>query len=164
MRRFLLGLMLLVIWLSDQFSSAAQGPITPIYDIQYTTDPAGVSPYNGQIVTTTGIAVAVYPYGYVLEEADGGPWSGIYVYDADHVPREGDEIFLTGTVAEYYGLTEIQEGGWYTVTQSARPLPPVAVVTTAQIANHSFAEAYEGVLVATEAVTVTNPDVGYGEW
>jgi len=164
MRRFLLGLMLLVIWLSDQFSSAAQGPITPIYDIQYTTDPAGVSPYNGQIVTTTGIAVAVYPYGYVLEEADGGPWSGIYVYDADHVPREGDEIFLTGTVAEYYGLTEIQEVGWYTVTQSARPLPPVAVVTTAQIANHSFAEAYEGVLVATEAVTVTNPDVGYGEW
>ena len=42
------------------FSSSSD--YTPIYDIQYTTDPSGDSPYNGQTdVTTEGIVIAVFP-------------------------------------------------------------------------------------------------------
>ena len=167
MRRFpgwvvvaMFGLGLLVC----QYPSVAQGPVTPIHGIQYTTDPSGISPYSGETVTTTGVVASLYPHGYVIQESDGGPWSGIYVYDADHAPTEGDEICLTGTVTEYYGLTEIQEVTWYTVTRVAQPLPPVEIINGDLISDGSTGEAYEGVLVGVGPVAVTNPDAGYGEW
>ena len=152
------------VWFLWQLRSVAQGPITSIPDIQYTTDPLGSSPRSGQTVTTTGIVVATYPRGYVIEDAEGGAWSGIYIYDSNHVPVAGDEVLLAGTVAEYYGLTEIQEVTWYTVTQTAQPLPPAEVITVGRATDDSSFEAYEGVLVTTGPATVTTPDAGYGEW
>ena len=132
---------------------------TPIYDIQYTEDPSGDSPYNGQTVTTEGIVTTVFNSGYFVEDPAGGAWNGLWVYDTN-APALGDRLRLTGIVVEYYNLTELNSPTSYEVLSSGNVLPEPVVVTTAA-AND---EQYEGVLVRVENVTVTNDDLGYGEW
>ena len=74
--------------LSFSISLSAQ----TIVDIQGNGD---VSPYDGQIVTTTGIVTAIAPQGYFIQ--DGFTLrSGIYVYEQDNSPAVGDEVTLTG--------------------------------------------------------------------
>jgi len=85
----------------------ADDDLTAIHDIQFTLDPAGDSPYAGQTVQTAGIVTAIYRDGYVIAEPAGGPWSGVYVYDPDHLPATGDYLRITASVSEYYGLTEL---------------------------------------------------------
>ncbi|MGC9335129.1 MAG: lamin tail domain-containing protein, partial [Anaerolineae bacterium] len=133
---------------------------TPIYDIQYTTDPSGASPYLGQEVTTEGIVTAVFDDGYFIEDPAGGPWNGLWVYGMTNVPVLGDRLRLTGTVEEYYGLTELADLTLYEVESSGNPLPDQLLVTTGA-AND---EQYEGVLIRVENVTVTAEEDPYGEW
>jgi len=59
-----------------------------IYDIQYTTDPSGNSPYNGQVVTINGVVTSINYDGYVIAEAPGA-WHGIYVYSWRDGPHNG---------------------------------------------------------------------------
>ncbi|MCK4820025.1 hypothetical protein KA005_29945, partial [bacterium] len=57
---FVLAALLLPMFISTPSVFAAD-PVT-IYDIQYTADPSGDSPFAGQTVTTQGIVTASY-YG-----------------------------------------------------------------------------------------------------
>ncbi len=148
-------------------------PRVSIYGIQYTDDPGDgtyPSPYDNQYVATWGVVVAVYPsyYGgaYVVEDPAGGPWSGIMVFDSCHKPAVGDLLELVALVDEYYGFTELKSIRAYTLTASGQVLPPAVLTDTAHLstANPAWAEALEGVLVRVEWVTVTNPNLGYGEW
>jgi len=133
-----------------------------VYDIQY---PGGDSPELGNTVTVTGTVVGVYEYGYVVEHPSGGPWSGVYVYDAAHSPALGDLVTLTGDVSEYYDLTQVGNVSDFSVVSSGNALPTPEGVSTEWVATGSpRAESYEGVLVATDVVTVTDDDLGYGEW
>ena len=132
---------------------------TPIYDIQYTADPGGDSPYLGQEVTTEGVVTAVFSSGYFIEDPAGGPWSGLYVYDSN-IPTLGERVRLTGLVDEYYNLTELKSLTGYEVLSTGNPLPEPIVLPTGAASD----EQYEGVLVRVEDVTVINPDLGYGEW
>ena len=134
-------------------------PFASIYNIQFTTDPGGDSPYVGQVVTTQGIVTAVLYNGYWVEDAAGGPWSGLWVYNSS-APSLGDLVRLTGDVVEYSGLTELTNLSEYAVVTSGNPLPNPVVLSTAAVSD----EQYESVLVRVENVTVTNPDLGYGEW
>ncbi|MGC8872873.1 MAG: Ig-like domain-containing protein [Chloroflexia bacterium] len=147
-------------------------PYVPIPEIQYTTDPGDgtfPSPYVDQTVRTSGVVVAVYPryYGgaYILEDPQGGPWSGIMVFDSCHQPQVGDAIEMVARVQEYYGFTELVAIRAYTRTGSL-PLPPPVVTDTAHLAtaHAAWAEQLEGVLVRVEWATVTHANLGYGEW
>lgn len=65
--------------------------ITPIRDIQYTTDATGDSPLKGQIVTISGVVTGeIYAFKnnyYYVQDANA-PWSGVKVYDKTHfAPR-----------------------------------------------------------------------------
>ena len=145
-------------------STALAGVNTPIYDIQF---PGGVSPYNGQTVTIEGIVYGVYPAGFAIADA-GGAWHGIYVYNPGSgfpMPSVGDWVNVSGTVIEYYEMTEISPVTALTVISSGNtPFAPT-YVTTADVATGSpNAEQYEGVLVEVLTAVVTNPDLGYGEW
>ncbi len=138
--------------------------VTPIYDIQF---PGGVSPYNGQTVAIEGIVYGVYPSGFAIADA-GGAWHGIYVYNSGSgfaMPSVGDRVNVSGTVIEYYEMTEISPVTALTVISSGNtPFAPT-FVTTADVATGSAnAEQYEGVLVEVQTAVVTNPDLGYGEW
>jgi len=91
-----------------------------VYQIQYSTDAVGKYPsaYNAQVVSTNGTVVAIYTTtagarsGFYIQGGKGA-WNGVYVYagttgaGASLTCVVGDSVSLTGTVAEYNGLTEI---------------------------------------------------------
>lgn len=158
--------------------------LTAIYDIQYTTDPSGDSPLNGQEVTIGGIVTAEFWGGYknrnfFVQDADG-PYNGVIVFryggwdsfpfitsvgDTVHTIAEGDSVVITGTVTEYSGKTEIDD-----VTDVKVYGPAVKTITPAEVTPNQImtggadAEAYEGVLVKVTDVSVDDPNLGYGEW
>ena len=141
-------------------ASPAFAQVVSIHNIQYTTDPAGDSPYSGQAgVTTEGIVTAVYYDGYFIEDPGGGAWNGLSVHDSNS-PSLGDHVRLTGTVNEYYNLTELRTLTGYEVLSAGNDLPAPKILFSGSVAQ----EQWEGVLVRVENVTVTNGDLGYGEW
>ena len=85
---------------------------TTIYDIQFTEDPYGVSHYEGQTVTVTGVVTASskeYDLGFVfIQDEGGGPWSGIWISGGGvHELYRKEEVTVTGVVNEYQGITII---------------------------------------------------------
>jgi len=141
--------------------SSAQDVVS-IYDIQHTTDPSGDSPYEGQEVTTQGVVTAFFYDGgnrYTFIQDGTGPWSGIVLYQPDGYVNVGDLLEVTGEVSEYYGLTELFRPA-VTVVSTGNPLPAPEVLATVDVSQ----EQWESVLVRVENVTVTDEDLGYGEW
>ncbi len=141
-------------------------PVTnyvPIYDIQYTTDPSGDSPYKGQVVKTSGIITAINIYkgaqkGYFIEAAEAA-WNGVYVYDPDNTSIAiGDSVQVVGTVDEYNNFTEIKTLQEFTKLGSGYTRNPVTVAT-GDYAN----EKWESVLVKFVNATCTNTDLGHGQ-
>lgn len=152
----ILGTQSVTYWYSDQEPIFA----VSIYDIQYTTDPSGNSPYAGMMVSTSGIVTAVQSTGYYIQNGTGA-WNGIFVYDAVNVPAMGDEISITGNVSEYFGLTEITTVSSYTLISIGNTLPTPIVLTTSEL---SSTEAYEGVLVKIENAEYVTLANNYNEW
>ena len=149
---------------------------TPISAIQ-TVDIGDDSSYVvGEVKNIRGIVTAgrgTYPgisggdALFVVQDAFG-PWTGIWVYDPSYsVPAEvGDSVSLSGFISEYYNVTELYLfPDCYQEHKSGCEVPAPFVVATGTINTAStLAERYEGVLVRTENVEVTNDSLGYGEW
>jgi hypothetical protein len=158
-----------------------------IYDIQYTADPNGESPQNGNIVDCTGgIVTHKSPSGrprlVIQDPAYPDGWGAIQVKDLfgigvfDDV-NVGDWISLTNVlVEEFKGTTFLQymqeNNAGFEIRSSGDPLPRPRVVTVDQIAapiegldtwlvtNHN-AEKYESMLI--KIVNVNVKDIGYGK-
>lgn len=146
--------------LGSHTTNCSGGPTTTsIYDIQYTTDPRGDSPENGQTVNTEGVVTAIFSGGYFIQDG-AGAWNGIYVYDSSNTPAVGDLVSFTATVAEYYHLTELTGITDFQVLSSGNALPAAQELATGSVAD----EQWEGCLVKVSDVTITNADLGYGEW
>jgi DNA/RNA endonuclease YhcR with UshA esterase domain len=146
----------------------AWAAITPIRDIQYTTDASGDSPLKGQEVTISGVVTGeIYAFKnsyFYLQDANA-PWSGIKIYDKNYFAAQGDKVTLTGTVAEYRGVTEITTVTAFQIDSTGTTWIQPMNVTTGEIATGGAnAEAYEGCLVRVGAANITNPSLGYGEW
>lgn len=157
--------------------------VTDIYSVQYTEDSSGDSPFKGKVVTVTGVVTV--PKGIYAPNSNrdliiqdtgdpygtGGAWNGVLVYNHETysdvmIDAElGDSVSVTGLVSEYYNKTEIQDISAVTIFKSGAKLPDPVMVTTSDLNTESgVAEQYEGVLVKVENVTVTNPDLGNGEY
>jgi hypothetical protein len=121
-----------------------------IYDIQYTTLSSGISPLDGQLVTTKGLVTAVGGNGYFMQDGDSA-WSGIWVFDPTNTPLQGDSISITGVVKEYFGITEIEAPSGYSVLSSGNPSP-----TPVSINSGDAEEKYESVLVSVTANCVAD--------
>ncbi len=161
------------------------GAITSIYDIQYVSDPTtdDASPLDGQSVSISGVVTAEF-WGsssnrYLHVQDEEGPWNGVVVFEYDgwdgfdfttssgvvHSVAEGDSVTLTGTVDEYYGLTEIVNVTEVIIHGPAVNMISPSVVTSGQVmTGGTEAEAYEGCLVKVDGMTVDNADLGNGEW
>lgn len=148
---------------------------TSIYDIQFVPEEAedDASRLVGQQVTTVGVVTGVFPStGYFLEDPRGGPWNGIWVREEkETLPPRGAYIELKGTVAEFFGRTQLENvvSDSIIVHSVENPLPIPVRVSTADIGTgRPSAESYEGVLVRVGPVTVVNanPDApdDFGEW
>ncbi len=151
-------------------SGPAVGALT-VYDLQDTTRPN--YPGLDQVVRLANVTVtAVADNGsFWVQEAAGGEYSGVLIYKPMAVPetgvQAGDVVSLTGTLIEYFDLTEIQLQTLDTAVPGTLPAP--TTVAASDLANGSpAAEAWEGVLVRVAGVTVLNdmPDApdDYGEW
>ncbi|MFP4460297.1 MAG: T9SS type A sorting domain-containing protein [Candidatus Zixiibacteriota bacterium] len=132
-----------------------------VYDIQYTDDPSGDSPYLDETVEVNGVIIATNFRGdkYFIGDEEGGPWTGVYVYDYEHEVALGDLVTLTAVVDEYYNLTELKEVSAFSIDGSA-DVPEPYLTTTADI---SEMESLEGVLVRVEDVEVVRNDTT-GVW
>jgi Secretion system C-terminal sorting domain len=132
-----------------------------ISDIQsthgYASDASG---YNGYEVTLRGIVMtdSTDRFGdYYIQDA-AGKWSGVWINDGTFTHASGDEIDVTGTVEERFGITRLNDiTSSVVVNAGVGEFAPVDV-TTAEIGNGGAnREAYESVLVRVTNLTVTNP-------
>jgi len=138
-----------------------------IYNIQYTTDPGGFSPFNGTDVTgLKGIVTAESSgafnsndQGYWMQDGSG-EWHGIFVWDTINTPSIGDSVVIDGNVNENFNHTIIRNITSYSVLNSGNTLPSSPVIATDSVNQ----EKYEGVLVTTEYAACTNPSLGFGQW
>ncbi len=132
--------------------------VTPIAQIQGT---GGSSPWAGQVVKTRGVVTAVYStggyHGYYLqtagtggETADATPGAsdGLFVYSRDTADDValGAHVQVTGTVGEYYALTQLSvaDGGLEVLDENAA-VEPTALEFPLTAAEK---EAHEGMVIA----------------
>jgi len=145
--------------------SITQGAVSnnvTIYDIQYTTDASGDSPYINQVVTTAGIVTGKHKLGYFLQDG-AGAWNGIYVYDDSasvSTINVGDSVEVSGTAVEYFTFTEISNVSSFSIKSSGNTLPTPLTVTSANFAT----EANEGVLVKIFNAECIETNSGFGMW
>ncbi|MCK5838632.1 MAG: lamin tail domain-containing protein [Bacteroidales bacterium] len=125
-----------------------------IRDIQFTTDPAGISPLKDQRVSITGV-LSREPFGSFYQDNffiqdDTGMYSGIMVKYITQVEID-DSIKLTGTVADgHRGVTTLIDISDFEIYGKAVDKIEPVIVNTGQIANNGEdAEAYESVLIKT---------------
>lgn len=154
------------------------GGSSSIYMIQHGAESLTCSKTDGPLtvspsVTVDGIVaspsfnVSDKLTGYFVSDGVGGPYSGLQVV----VPNDlgvtlviGDAVTVTGKWTEYYCATQITATA-VDKTGAGVALPAADVVAPADIAtNGDLAEAYEGVYVQVDGVTVTNPNAEFGQW
>jgi hypothetical protein len=143
---------------ASTYSYIIRSSILGIYDLQYTGNPSGgASPYNGQVVTVTGIVTGTeygsYRDGFFLSDPGGGLWSGIEVYNPQATPALGDCLRLTGEITEYYDLTEFGAGGQYTFWGTGTIPEPVSM-RLSQLSDSG--EPFEGTLARMDAPMVVS--------
>lgn len=157
-----------------------------IFEIQYTDDPNGVSPLDGNIVNCLGGIVTHIRSGgrprlFLQDPNESAGWGAIQVKgwsnDAfDHVVI-GDWVALTNVMVEdFKGTTLLQYQSEYdssfTIVSTSNPLPRPLVVTVDEIAapvedfdawavlDHR-AEKYEAMLI--KIISVSVKDLGFGK-
>ncbi|MEN8209451.1 MAG: hypothetical protein ABFR50_09385, partial [Candidatus Fermentibacteria bacterium] len=137
-------------------SGSSSGYLT-CYEIQ---GQQSSSPYDGTEVSVTGIVTTaggeLYGGYAVLSDAAGGPWSGLVLYgDSAASLARGDSVNISGTVDEYFGLTELTYLTDIQVISTGHTLPDAINLTTAQVCD----EQYESVFVSvTEAIVLVEND------
>lgn len=155
------------------------GPVDPgtgtppvlktIAEIQGT---GAASPLTGSAVTTRGKVTATFPTGgfdgfYVQTPGTGGDLTpanhtasdAIFVYARSAVGsvQIGDYLEVTGDVAEYYGMTQLNVAGAAGVTKLTEAAPEVKATGFALPADEAFRESLEGMLLTPQGpVTVAD--------
>ena len=152
-----------------------------IYDVQYTEeqgsgDDCYPSPYLGQELSLTGTVTAVrdfssYPNFYFQQEGTDS-WGGLYAYlpTGFDVLSVGDNITITGTVTEYYGLTQFEQTSNgdmpYTLNSSGNIIEPTIISTPGLAPGDGCTDAtasFESMFVQINDLTLLSIDQ-YGSW
>ncbi|PKN77606.1 MAG: hypothetical protein CVU48_11075 [Candidatus Cloacimonetes bacterium HGW-Cloacimonetes-1] len=165
-----LQLTLLIAILLSALSLSAQ--VRSCYDIQYTSFPSGDSPFKDQVVTVQALVSGSRYYtgsssssfGFYLTDSVSGPFTGLFVYSNQYQPQVGDLIRITGTIVEYYNLTEMSNITNYQIISSGNALPDPALVSTGSLMSAVTAEQWEGCLVKVQDVTVNAAPNNYQEF
>jgi hypothetical protein len=166
MKNILLALLIL------SLGAGLAAQVLTCYDVQYTTNTNGNSPYMDQSVTVQGVVVAeifytgtsATNYGFVISDPVAGPWTGLLVFTNQYHPQRGDLVEVTGTIKEYYELTEMAPVTGYQVISSGNPIPAPATVTTGDLTNATTGEQWESVFVRVQNVNVTAAPNNYAEF
>ncbi|MBN1335513.1 MAG: lamin tail domain-containing protein [Deltaproteobacteria bacterium] len=128
----------------------------------------------GDEVTVLGIVpVNEVGSGFFLLDGVPGPWHGIWIETGGTVKSDaerGEEFEITGEVAEIASgsgsLTAVLLTSEEDFEVKSRgnniPLPEVIEVTAFE--DDDLVEPYESTLISLKNVTITDPDLGNGEW
>jgi hypothetical protein len=183
-----LGVISLVLAIAALDPDAAGQPLG-IYDIQYSDDPNGVSPYDGSIVDCAGGICVAKHAAYrlrliLLDPNHPNGWGGIqvndwaYPYDMFNEVQVGDWVEFTNLrVEEFAGTTVLQyepdNDPGYTIVSHGNPVPPELMLSASNIAapvydpnddgwyvESRYAERYESMRVLVRDVAVTEMDLG----
>lgn len=107
---------------------------------------------------------------FFVQDPAGGEHSGIIVFVKNKTGlaavKPGDLVTLTGYYDEYFENSQmvLNTAAGLSI-DGTMPVPEPEVLNAADIATGGpLAEAYEGVLVSVEGVSVTNPDAMFGEF
>lgn len=113
-----------------------------IVEIQQTADESGDSPMVGQLVITNGIVTAVDDDGFWIQDGEGA-WTGLFIREDNPTVAQGNDVSVTGTVHENFGLTRLVDIMDITVNSEGNALPAATVTTT----GTAGVEEYESVLI-----------------
>lgn len=121
--------------------------------------------YESQTVTLDAVVVTAVDgqYGnFWVQDYGGGEWSGLYVYTSNILPNVnvGDVVTLTGTISEYYDLTEITIASSADIVHATTTSNPIA---TAISSSPSDWESLESVLISLQNVQI-GPSGSYGQF
>lgn len=158
--------------------------ITPIYDIQG----AGfTSALDGQAVTTTGIVTALADNGFYIQDAQGdgddATSDGIFVFTGSSpAVTSGDDVQVSGTVDEFFNMTEITDvtdiavlGSGFSIVPLVIGLdgrtPPTSIIDDAGSDEFNptrdgrdFYESLEGMLVTLQDAIAVDTLNNFGEF
>lgn len=139
------------------------------------------SPLAGATVTTTGKVTAAFPTGglngyYLQTPGTGGDLTatnhsasdGIFVYSPATVAsvQAGDYVQVTGTVAEYYGMTQLNVTTATGLAKLSHAAPEVKPTVFTLPATETFRESLEGMLLAPQGPMTVSDNYSlnqYGE-
>jgi uncharacterized protein len=154
-------------------STVAQTPVVAtVCEIQGS---GAASPLLDQAVTTGGIVTANFlatgSNGFFIQHpsCDGDPRTsdGLWVYRPTEVASArvevGDRITVTGEVAEYFEMTEVEASGVLTAGRVNPPMPEALDVPADPTAAADYLEAHEGMWVTLPPSRVIGPTDRYGE-
>lgn len=146
-----------------------------IYDVQFSLDPSGASPYEGETVTVRGFVTASqmpYDLGYVyIQDTAYTEWAGISLVGSPDLQTvfRNEYIQVTGEVQESFGFTQIAVTNVLklaaTDTVEAIAVDPSDSATTS---NEQW-EKYEGMLMKYinpqgGDLYITDEDAGFGDY
>ncbi|MFF2346614.1 ExeM/NucH family extracellular endonuclease [Pseudarthrobacter sp. NPDC058119] len=139
------------------------------------------SPLAGATVTTRGKVTAAFPTGglngyYLQTPGTGGDLTatnhaasdGIFVYSPATVGsvQAGDYVQVTGTVTEYYGMTQLNVTAAEGLTKLTEAAPEVKPTVFTLPATETFRESLEGMLLAPQGPMTVSDNYSlnqYGE-
>lgn len=124
--------------------------LTTISAVQGSGD---VSPLEGEIVGVTGLVTGALDHGFYIQNGQGIR-SGLFIYAPDHEVVPGDEVVVYGTVAEYFGLTELKDITAVDRISRGNVLPHVQLIHAIDAG-----EDWESVLVGLNGVKCTNTNL-----
>ena len=151
----------------DDFANERGACDALVYDVK-----AGTA--TGSVVLSDMMVIGSYEAGVFFQldpntstiDYSGVGNSGIYAYMPDFEPRPnvGDVVTIEGTVADFFGQTQLGDVASVQVTATGRNLPAYTVLTPLQ-ANTAEAGVNESTLVQIVGASVTaiNPDPGGGD-
>lgn len=136
---------------------------TSIYDIRQGTVDEGTYVKLEDVIASSGLTWSdTAEASFFVQEADGGPFSGIQVFVSDIAGltvEPGDQLTVVGGYEDFFDTSQIEIADASGVTKlGSGPAPaPALIADPATIATGgAAAEEYESVLVQVENVTVTN--------
>ncbi|MFM7201066.1 MAG: hypothetical protein ACKO6N_09775 [Myxococcota bacterium] len=134
------------------------------------------------VVTVRGIVTAInYKGSFWISTAEGGPYSGIYIFDEYAKKgttagiKPGAEVEVTGVYTIYYGVREVviyADDGAVSLLDADKGLPPavslkdLSDLKVSDVCNASLDadfEPYMGVYLALPEVTVTTGEGACGD-
>lgn len=138
--------------------------ITPIINLRQNTSDG--QPVNLEIeYTVTGIVTVANEFNSPSYIQDAT--AGIAVYDRGDGKfsasvKVGDSVIVTGSLAQYNGLTQLSSIGAYTIVSSNKTVSPKVMTVAEILAQHwNATEEYEGMLVRVNGITVQGSS---GSW